>query len=54
MLGLAASGLSAGNIPFIARRNPADRQKLASGLVIEDSKVGTGPVAKPGKRLSMR
>lgn len=28
--------------------------KLPSGLLIEDKKIGTGPVAKPGNRVSMR
>ena len=28
--------------------------KLPSGLVIEDKKTGTGPMAKPGNRVSMR
>ncbi len=28
--------------------------KLASGLLIEDKKTGTGPMAKPGNRVSMR
>lgn len=30
------------------------KKTLPSGLVIEDMTVGTGPVAKPGKRLGMR
>jgi FK506-binding nuclear protein len=30
------------------------KQTLASGLIIEDFKVGDGPVAKKGKRLGMR
>ncbi|KAK4686814.1 FK506-binding nuclear protein, partial [Tremellales sp. Uapishka_1] len=30
------------------------KKTLPSGLVIEDMKVGDGPVAKPGKRLGMR
>jgi FK506-binding nuclear protein len=30
------------------------QRTLASGLEYEDIKTGTGPVAKPGKRLSMR
>lgn len=30
------------------------QKTLPGGLIIEDVTVGTGPVAKPGKRLSMR
>ncbi|ORY28159.1 hypothetical protein BCR39DRAFT_535813 [Naematelia encephala] len=30
------------------------KKTLPSGLIIEDVKVGDGPVAKPGKRLGMR
>lgn len=32
----------------------AKKQTLPSGLIIEDFKIGDGPVAKKGKRLGMR
>ncbi|KAL1405046.1 peptidylprolyl isomerase fpr3 [Vanrija albida] len=43
--------------PAAAAPAPAKTEKkktLPGGLIIEDVTVGTGPVAKPGKRLSMR
>lgn len=36
------------------KKEESKKRTLANGLVIEDIKAGSGPAAKPGKRLGMR
>lgn len=59
-----AAAAPAAAAPAVADKKKADKPEsasakgtkktLPSGLIIEDTKVGTGPVAKAGKRLGMR
>lgn len=37
-----------------AKKAPSKKQTTASGLTIEDNKVGSGPAAKAGQRVQMR